>query len=76
MLAISLQESLATTQTFMQRGSYSFPIVVDKDGKTGEDYNVTILPHHYFIDTSGAIHEIHTGVLSQEELFEKLENMP
>lgn len=76
MLAISLQESLATTQTFMQRGNYSFPIVVDKDGKTATDYNVTVLPHHYFIDSKGVIQEIYTGVLSQEELLKKLDNMP
>lgn len=76
MLAISLQESLATTRTFMQRGNYSFPIVVDKDGNTATNYNITLLPHHYFIDSQGVIQEIYTGVLNQEELLKKLENMP
>ena len=67
-LAVSLQETEARTQVFMQRGSYTFPIVADPEGKSGTDYNVTILPQHYLIDSSGKIQEIITGVLSKNEI--------
>lgn len=75
-LGVSLQESTATTQTFMQRGHYSFPIVADRDGKTATDYNVTVLPHHVFIDSRGKIYETYSGVLTKNELMEKISNMP
>lgn len=71
-LVISLQESPAATLAFMKKGDYKFPLVTDKDGKTAELYNITILPHHVFIDGSGRIQEIYSGVLSKEELVEKL----
>lgn len=75
-LVVSLQESVPTTQTFMKRGSYSFPVVVDKDGTVGTDFKITVLPQHFFIDATGKIQEIFNGVLSKNELLQKLENMP
>lgn len=75
-LVILLQESSATTQTMMKRGNYGFPVVSDKDGSTATNYNVTILPHHVFIDVNGQIQKTYTGVLTKEELLHALEKIP
>lgn len=75
-LAVSLQESTAATQILMEKGSYKFPVVADKDGVTAAEYKVTILPYHVFIDATGKIQETFTGVLTDEELLKKLSNVP
>lgn len=74
-LVVSLQESIATTQTLMKKGNYMFSVVADKDGNTAADYNVTILPHHVFIDSEGKIRETFTGVLTKEEMQKKFDDV-
>lgn len=76
MLAVGLQESIATMRTLNVRGNYRFPVVADRDGTTATGYAVTILPHHVFIDAKGNIHDSFTGVLTREELSEALSRIP
>ena len=75
-LAVSLQESILSTESFMKRSGYSFPVVADKDGTTAENYNVTLLPYHIFIDSKGIVKDVYTGVLNKNELLKRLSNMP
>jgi len=72
MLGIALQETQSTTETFLKRGGYSFPVVSDQDGFTAENYKVGILPYHVFIDTKGVVREISSGLLTESEILEKL----
>jgi len=76
MLVVGLQESISTIQTLMTKGNYRFPAVADKDGLTAAAYNVSILPHHVFIDAKGNVQDSFTGVLTQEELMERLSLVP
>lgn len=76
MLVISLQETSATTQTFMKKGRYDFPTVVDTNGDTAALFALSVLPQHVFIDTEGIIREVYTGVLTEEELLDKLSKVP
>lgn len=71
-LAVSLQESTAAAKSFTKRSNYSFPVVADKNGITADDYGVTLLPHHVFIDETGTVKDTYTGVLIKEELLERL----
>ncbi|MBF8250015.1 MAG: Thioredoxin protein [Candidatus Levybacteria bacterium] len=71
-LVISLQESIASTETFMKRGNYKFEVLADKDGDTSAEYKITLLPEHFFIDKAGRIQEVYVGVLSEQELVAKL----
>lgn len=75
-LVVSLQESVAATETFMKKGNYQFPVVADKNGTTAADYHISLLPHHVFIDENGTIANAFTGVLTQKELLKKLSDMP
>lgn len=72
MLGIALQETAATTETFLKRGGYNFTSVSDQDGFTAEDYKVGVLPYHVFIDTKGEIKEISSGLLTELEILKKL----
>lgn len=74
-LVVSLQQTLATTQVFMQRGAYKFPAVYDKDGVSAQDFNINFLPKSFLIDENGKIIDIHAGVLNKNEIITKLDNM-
>ncbi len=76
MIVISLQESVATTQTLMKNGNYTFPIVADLNGETAKDYAITLLPQHFFIDSKGTITHALTGVFTSEELLTQLSKVP
>ena len=76
MVVVSLQESIASTETFMKRGNYKFQVLVDKDGQTAANYKITLLPQHFFIDKDGNVREVYVGVLSKSEILKKLNNLP
>lgn len=73
---IIVQESPTTADIFMRRGQYSFPYLIDTVGKTVSDYNVTILPQHFFIDSKGIIREVISGILEKSVILEKLNQLP
>ena len=73
-IAVSVQESPNQLSLFQRRGNYSIPIVIDKDGVLVEQYNLTSLPTHYFLDRRGVIQRIISGVLSEKEIREEIAN--
>jgi len=75
-LAIAVQESVSGIETFMRRGKYIFPVVVDENGKTASNYRVSSLPMHYLINPEGNIQASITGVLDLNELNELLQKLP
>ncbi len=75
MYGIIVQESPATTVIFMKSGQYQFPYLVDEDGITANNYNVTALPQHVFIDSKGIIREVISGVLDGPTILEKLNQL-
>ena len=75
LLVVFLQESEATTQTFMNRGGYEFGVVYDKDGTSAASYKVSFLPKYYLIDESGKLVKIFSGVFTKDELTQKITSM-
>jgi peroxiredoxin len=75
LLVVSLQDSIASMDTFVKRGKYKFQVVVDRNGQSASDFKITLLPQHFFIDSKGKIQEVYVGVLSQEDALEKLSNL-
>ena len=73
---IIVQESPTTADIFMRRGQYKFPYLVDEGGATANNYNVTMLPQHIFIDSKGIIREVISGVLDGSTILEKLNQLP
>ncbi|TEU02000.1 redoxin domain-containing protein [Candidatus Woesebacteria bacterium] len=74
-LAVFLQESQGSIDAYLKRGRYTFSAAIDKDGTGSANYQITTLPTHFFIDSSGIIQEIHVGVLEKSKLLEKIDNL-
>ncbi len=75
LFAVFLQETMGTTQVFMRRGEYNFTALIDKNGESTNNFPITTLPQHFFIDSRGKIQEIYTGVLSKEELLNRINQL-
>lgn len=74
-IGISLQESASSMSTFMRRGNYDFKLLIDENGESASGYQVSLLPEHFWIDKGGVIREVSVGVLSKDEILEKLKNL-
>lgn len=62
------QESKSKVGIYKKRGGYTIPIYSDPDGTLVEPLNLQTLPTHVFLDRTGKITDIKTGILSEEEL--------
>lgn len=74
-VAIDSQEERSIVSSFMKRGGYQVPALLDAQGIAGEQYAIKSLPTFYFIDRAGIVREIYAGVLSQSALINKVENI-
>ena len=74
-LAVSLQQSEASTRVLMQRGAYQFPVVYDSIGTSASGFNVNYLPKSFFINTAGKIIDVKLGVMTKDEIVDSLNNM-
>lgn len=70
-LAISSQEDHSAVTSFVRRGGYRVPVLIDEKGAVGERYKAHILPATYFIDAEGIVRDAAVGVLSAETLVDK-----
>jgi peroxiredoxin len=72
-VGIDSQEDLSIASSFIRRGGYSIPIAVDTNGSVSEEYGVKAIPTIFFIDSSGVIREVWSGVLSVSQIVDKVE---
>ena len=54
-LAVNLRETPAVVRQFIQNGGYTFPIMMDRDGRTGAIYGIEAIPTSFIIDRQGKI---------------------
>ncbi len=54
-LAVNLQEDPKTVRDFVTKNGYTFPILLDSDGRTGSVYGVRGIPTTYVIDKEGFV---------------------
>jgi cytochrome c biogenesis protein CcmG, thiol:disulfide interchange protein DsbE len=74
-VAIDSQEERSIVSSFMKRGGYQVPALLDAQGIAGEQYAIKSLPTFYFIDRAGIVREIYSGMLNQSALINKLEKI-
>lgn len=69
-LAVNLtkQDRLATVITFVEELGLTFPILLDQEGKTTDDYQLRGLPSSFFIDREGVIQSVVIGGPMPEEV--------
>ena len=74
-LLVSLQQSSGVVETYLRRGNYSIPSIVDTEGKITSIYPIYSLPQHFFIDRKGIIRDIHIGFIDEKTIREKLDKL-
>jgi peroxiredoxin len=74
-IAVDSLEDSSLVKSFIKRGDYSVPVAFDSVGDISNNYNVKSLPTTYFIDKNGIVREIYTGILSENMIVDKVENI-
>lgn len=60
---------------FVREESIAFPVLLDKNGKVTNDYQIIAVPTTYFINKQGMITHRHLGAISIEKLREYTNKM-
>ena len=55
MLAVNLGENTSTVQQFIQRNGYTFPVLLDRERKSGSLYGIEAIPTTFILDRQGKI---------------------
>ena len=74
-VAIDSQEDKSVVASFIRRGGYQIPTLVDAQGATSEEYHIKSLPTTFFIARDGVVRAAYTGVMSERMLVEKIEQI-
>ena len=67
-LAINAQEDAATVRPFIQANNFSFPVLLDLQGRVASQYSTRSFPTTFIIDRDGVIQHVQTGKISEREL--------
>ena len=70
-ITINNQEDKSVVSSFIRRGGYSIPVLIDDNGSVGELYKARSLPLTYFLDEKGVIKYIFIGILDEKSLIDK-----
>jgi len=69
-LAVNVGENKSTAANFMMQNGLNFPVLLDKDKATAQNYLVRGIPTSYFLDQNGVIKEKVVGALSYQGMLE------
>jgi thiol-disulfide isomerase/thioredoxin len=62
-LAVNVKESEGTIWKFHKLVKVDFPLLLDRDGRASEDWQVVVYPNSYLVDATGRIRHQVTGML-------------
>ena len=68
LLAINEEESVETVRPFIQNNNFTFPVLLDLQGKVAQQYSTRSFPTTFIIDREGVIQHVQTGEISEDEL--------
>jgi len=71
-LAINRWQSAEDVQSFVDSKSLTFPVLIDSSEEVHADYNVSVWPTTFVIDTEGIIQEIQAGAFSSQDEIEAI----
>lgn len=74
-LAVDVNESPFYARSYRDRHSMTFPILDDPESKVYNQYRVTGLPTHFFVERSGVISAIRVGFLDYWNFNRKVHEM-
>lgn len=62
-LGVDVQEKREDVVKFINEGNFTWPFMIDTDGKLTDRYLIIGMPSHFFVDKNGVIQAIHVGGL-------------
>lgn len=71
LLTINIGESSAIIEEFMQSQGLSLPVLLDREGKVAQKYNIQFIPTTFLVDKDGIIQEKIIGAFQSKEQIEK-----
>ncbi|MGN9164829.1 TlpA family protein disulfide reductase [Tissierellaceae bacterium HCP3S3_D8] len=74
-LAVNLSEEKSVVEKYIQKGGYTFEVVLDEEGKISQDYLVSGLPASYFTNKDGIFLGRVPGMLTYEQMNEIVDNI-
>lgn len=74
-VAIDSQEEKSVVSSFIKRGGYQVQTLLDTQGIASGQYALKSVPTFFFVDRTGVIREIYSGVVSQRVLMNKIEKI-
>lgn len=74
-VAIDSQEEKSIVSSFIKRGGYQVQTLLDTQGITSGQYALKSVPTFFFVDRTGVIREIYSGIMSQSTLMSKIEGI-
>ncbi|MBK7894071.1 MAG: TlpA family protein disulfide reductase [Anaerolineaceae bacterium] len=67
-LAINEEESAETVRPFIELNNFTFPVLLDIEGRVAQQYSTRSFPTTFIIDRQGVIQHVQTGEISEREL--------
>lgn len=74
-LSVNAADAEDKVRAFADEKSYSFPIILDIDGKITKRYNVVGIPTSFFIDKDGYLDNMSIGAINLEKMKEYISNL-
>lgn len=74
-LGIDQGEPLSVVTDFANLMSLSYPLLLDSDNSVNRQYQVTALPTTVFVDADGLVREVHSGIINQAVLEDRIERL-
>jgi peroxiredoxin len=71
LLTIDIEEDEPTIKTFMQRHSYTFPVLLDSKQEVAEKYSIQYIPTSLLIDKNGKLQLNIVGPFKDKEAIER-----
>jgi len=74
-IPIALQENSQLVKAYTGIANVNLNWLTDPNSTLSNSYNVQSLPMNYFIDRNGIVRQMYIGVLSEQQIEEKLSNL-
>ena len=71
-LGVDISEPENTVRQYIQKGGFSWTIVLDSTGEVARNYQIAAIPTSFFIDREGIIRAVNIGAMTKRAIENKL----
>lgn len=69
------RETESGIRAFVEKGGYTFPVLLDIEGKASNAYGIYSIPTSYLIDGRSRVRWVKQGPVTEEEIEQKVEQL-